>query len=101
MRLLLLPTLFLAGCCTPVQIKATLDTADLLKVAFAAEQANTNAFVASGNPAPAQMTAFTDAQRTAAAAFLKVYRAHVRHLLSMGEFDAAAVERIMGTINDL
>jgi hypothetical protein len=83
--------LFLTGCCTPVQVQSTLDTAGLLKDAFVAEQTNTNAFIASSNPPAEQMAAFTAAQAVARVQFLGIYRTHVSHLMSLAELDAAVV----------
>ena len=93
--------LLLAGCCTPDQVQPALETARLLSDAFQAEQTNVRAYIESGDPPANQFQAFTNAQDQSRAQFLTIYYAHVQHLMSIGQFDSAAVEGTLKAIEQM
>lgn len=94
--------LFLASCANQItQVQPALDTAQLLQDQFDADQRNVRGYIASSNPDPAQFQAFTNAQDESRATFLKIYRAHVAHLMSLGQFDVEAVNQTLEQITEM
>jgi hypothetical protein len=81
-----------------MQVQPAIDTAGLMRSAFEADQANVRTFVASSNPAPAQMSAFVAAQDASKAQFLEIYRTHVAHLFSLSAADPATVNAFLEQI---